>query len=213
MKIRQKDLEPDVYVYLDRQDVNYYLVIENAGGKGAYDVVFEYSQDFLDFLRLAKEYKQDLQILLEGVAYLAPKQKVQIFLANKANINHVVSLSPQTRYLITSQYINKHKKKFTGDYLLDISEIRSLNKKKTEDPLVSIDHTLRQTNFELNLIAEKLEKISQKGTFEAKKIGDKLPNGLQKSLHNESQNNLQNELQTRMNSKIAEKNKAKIRSI
>jgi len=85
-KIREVQTKPDVCAYVET--IGGWmpftrLKIENIGLGPAHDIKFEINQDF----EIAKDLKlSDLAYIKNGKEYLAPKQKISLFLFSQKNI-------------------------------------------------------------------------------------------------------------------------------
>ncbi|MGA2363777.1 MAG: hypothetical protein ABSG73_15155 [Candidatus Aminicenantales bacterium] len=118
-KMRQSQTEPDVFITVQPQEgarVILNLVIQNIGLGAAYDLRFKVEPDIK--LRSGKNLS-DINFMKHGFRYLAPKQKLECFIASSME---EAQKKENILREITVYYRNKNEKSYEATFVLDFME-------------------------------------------------------------------------------------------
>jgi hypothetical protein len=118
-KMRQSQTEPDVFITVQPQEgvrVILNLVIQNIGLGAAYDLRFKVEPDIK--VRSGKNLS-DINFMKHGFRYLAPKQKLECFIAGSME---EAQKKEDILHEITVYYRNKNKKSYEASFVLDFTE-------------------------------------------------------------------------------------------
>lgn len=118
-KMRESQTEPDVFITIqpmERARPLLNLVIQNIGLGAAYDLKFKVDPDIE--MRSGRKLS-DVNFMKNGFRYLAPKQKIESFVAS--SIEQAQKKEPTLHY-ITVSYRNKTKKSYEATFVLDFTE-------------------------------------------------------------------------------------------
>ncbi len=122
-KMREVQTEPKISIIIQSREewINYLdMIIQNIGLGPAYNIRFEIMRDFeyLDGRVLS-----ELNIIKNGLKYLAPKQRIQFFLTNAIE---KVKEKIETNFEIKVSYNNSMGKSYEDIYTIDLSELFGL---------------------------------------------------------------------------------------
>ncbi len=136
--------EPKISVYV-RPDGDAFnlanIIIANLGQGPAYDITFKVNPDF-EYIQNARF--SDINLVKNGIAYLAPKQQVEFFLASYLNYKNKVPC-PFSIFVI---YYDSSNKRYQERFLVDISEHSGILVSDTK-PLAQIAKLLGEIKTEL----------------------------------------------------------------
>jgi len=118
-KMRESQTEPDVFITIqpmERARPLLNLVIQNIGLGAAYDLKFKVDPNIE--MRSGRELS-DVNFMKNGYRYLAPKQKLESFIASSIE---QAQKKEHTLHYITVSYRNKNKKSYEVTFVLDFTE-------------------------------------------------------------------------------------------
>lgn len=118
-KMRESQTEPDVFITIqpmERARPLLNLVIQNIGLGAAYDLKFKVDPDIE--MRSGRKLS-DVNFMKNGFLYLAPKQKLESFIASSIE---QAQKKEYTLHYITVSYRNKNKKSYEATFVLDFTE-------------------------------------------------------------------------------------------
>jgi hypothetical protein len=147
-KVREAQTEPNVSVTISSKEEMTYLkdiLIQNIGLGTAYNIKFEVEPDF--------EYSKgrmlsEVNLIKNGLHYLAPNQKITFFIAS---IPEIFMKKEKSFFQIKVNYENKFGKTYKDTYPLDFSEFFDL-RHAGEPPLQTIAKNLEKVQEDIHSI-------------------------------------------------------------
>lgn len=122
-KMREAQTEPNIFISLKSKEEYIGLVdliIQNIGLGAAYNIKFEIEPDF----EYAKgRMLSEINLIKNGLHYLAPNQKISFFIAS---IPEIFMKKKKSFFEIKVKYDNKFGKPYKNTYLIDFSEFFDL---------------------------------------------------------------------------------------
>lgn len=118
-KMREVQTEPNISVsIISKEDHSYFkdIEIQNVGLGPAYNIKFDVTSDFK---YTEKKMFSEINIIKNGIKYLAPNQKIQFFLAS---ISDIIQNKKEVSLKFIAKYENKFGKPHDGVFIIDFSE-------------------------------------------------------------------------------------------
>ena len=147
-KMREAQTEPDISVSISSKEESTYLKdmqIQNIGLGAAYNIKFEIEPDF--------EYAKgcmlsEINLIKNGLHYLAPNQKISFFIAS---IPEIFMKKNKSFFEIKVKYDNKFGKPYKNTCLIDFSEFFDL-RHAGEPSLKKIANNLEKIQKDIHAI-------------------------------------------------------------
>lgn len=155
-KMREAQTEPKISLSIQHREEYIKLldmIVENIGQGPAYGVKFEVDPDF----EIVKSYfLSQLGFVKNGVAYFAPKQKIEFFLTNIAEgFNDKVNIEIK----IKVTYSSKTGKRYEDEYIISFKELAGLI--SLESPKSKIAYALERSERDLDKISSCLDQLKE----------------------------------------------------
>ncbi len=155
-KMREAQTEPKISISIQHREEYIKLldmIVENIGQGPAYGVKFEVDPDF----EIVKGYfLSQLGFVKNGVAYFAPKQKIEFFLTNIAEgFNDKVNIEIK----IKVTYSSKTGKRYEDEYIISFKELAGLI--SLESPKSKIAYALERSERDLDKISSYLDQLKE----------------------------------------------------
>lgn len=155
-KMREAQTEPKISISIQHREEYIKLldmIVENIGQGPAYGVKFEVDPDF----EIVKGYfLSQLGFVKNGVAYFAPKQKIEFFLTNIAEgFNDKVNIEIK----IKVTYSSKTGKRYEDEYIISFKELAGLI--SLESPKSKIAYALERSERDLDKISSCLDQLKE----------------------------------------------------
>jgi len=129
------------------------MIVENIGQGPAYRVKFEVNPDF-EFVK--GYFLSQLGFVKNGVAYFAPKQKIEFFLTNIAEgFNDKVNIEIK----IKVTYSSKTGKRYEDEYIISFKELAGLI--SLESPKSKIAYALERSERDFDKISSCLDQLKE----------------------------------------------------
>ena len=152
--MREVQTEPKVSAILQpREDwINFVdLIIQNIGLGPAYNVKFEVNPDFEDI----GGKLSDIGFIKNGLNYMAPNQKIQLFLSNLAGHEEKMKESFKLRIV----YQNGTGKSYSDTYLIDFSQLIGIMQ-LGEPPLYTIAKNVERIQGDIHQVSSGFKKLN-----------------------------------------------------
>ena len=147
-KMREAQTEPDISVNISSKEESTYLKdiqIQNIGLGAAYNIKFEIVPDF----EYAKgRMLSEVNLIKDGLHYLAPNQKISFFIAS---IPEIFMKKKKSFFDIKVKYENKFGKPYKNTYLIDFSKFFDL-RHAGEPSLKKIANNLEKIQKDIHTI-------------------------------------------------------------
>ncbi|MGB4263292.1 MAG: hypothetical protein WBJ29_07140 [Fervidobacterium sp.] len=155
-KMREAQTEPKISISIQHREEYIKLldmIVENIGQGPAYGVKFEVDPDF----EIVKGYfLSQLGFVKNGVAYFAPKQKIEFFLTNIAEgFNDKVNIEIK----IKVTYSSKAGKRYEDEYIISFKELAGLI--SLESPKSKIAYALERSERDFDKISSCLDQLKE----------------------------------------------------
>jgi hypothetical protein len=118
-KMREAQTEPNIFLTIQSKNEDFFLkdmVIQNIGQGAAYNIKFELDSDF-EFLK--GRFLSKLNLIKNGLKYLAPNQKISFFIGSIPNL---IQRKINTIFSIKIKYENRLGQSYENKYTVDFSE-------------------------------------------------------------------------------------------
>ncbi len=154
--MREAQTEPKISLSIQPREeyINFIdMIVENIGQGPAYGVKFEVNPDF-EFVE--GHFLSQLGFVKNGVAYFAPRQKIEFFLTNIAEgFNDKVNIEIK----IKVTYNSKAGKRYKDKYIISFKELAGLI--SLESPKSKMVHALERSERDLDKISTCLDQLKE----------------------------------------------------
>ncbi len=154
-KMREAQTEPRISLSIQPREeyINFLnMIVENIGQGPAYEVRFELNHDF----EFAKgHFLSELGFIKNGIAYFAPRQKIEFFLTNMVE-GFNDKMNNEIRIKVT--YNSKAGKRYEDEYRISLKELVGLT--NLESPKSRIANALEMIAKDLSKISSSLSQLT-----------------------------------------------------